>query len=284
MENFIKSASAKEKVIGHNKYQLQIKDLQLNMERLENELNIKNNEINLFKENLKNLQLQNQELNIKNSELKVKLEYEYESKSKQEDSYKVKNTINLQDSTYNLTPTLLEENNLLQKNISELQYNYDILSQKYSDLKQKYQSSLNTIDDKIFNINTLNTLIKSTDNKLKLHEELCTTKDKEINTLKQAILKLNNETLKLKTIIFEKDSHLKQLVRNNHLRPINNVGIERNISKIHNITVLQEKKSPINEQNVDEFLKDQHKIISIENKKPIKIYNNNLLQKQKKGI
>lgn len=301
MENFIKSASAKEKVIGHNKYQLQIKDLQLNMERLENELNIKNNEIDLFKENLTSLQLQNQELNIKNSELKLKLESEIESKS---NSYMVKNTpeMKIEEPSYNSTSTLLEENSQFQTIISELQYNYDILSQKYSDLKQKYQSSLNTIEDNIFNINTLNSLIKTTDNKLKLHEELCKTKDNEINTLKQAILKLNNDTSELKTIIFEKDSHLKQIVRNNHLRPINNVGIERNgISKIRNSTVIQEDENQLpikiyNEQTspivinklepkmYNESVRDPFKFVSIEHKQPVKIYNNNSLQKQRKGI
>lgn len=290
MENFIKSASSKEKVIGHNKYQLQIKDLQLNMERLENELNIKNNEINLIKENLSSLQLQNQELNIKNSELSnnvLKLEFESESTQVKIEQTTLHSSALVQQEDDN--STLLEENSQFQIIISELQYNYDILSQKYSDLKQKYQSSLNTIEDNIFNINNLNTLIKTTDNKLKLHEELCTTKDNEIKTLKQAILKLNNDTSELKTIIFEKDSHLKQIVRNNHLRPINNVGIERNISsvKINNTTVLQQDEKISSGNTITELnhpLRDPRKNVSVEHKQPIKIYNNNSLQKQKKGI
>jgi hypothetical protein len=283
MENFIKNASAKEKLIGHNKYQLQIKDLQLNIERLENELNIKNNEIDLFKENLTSLQLQNKELNINI----LKLESD-ESNKEVKNTMKIEQSILPQD---NSNSTLLEENisAKFQTIISELQYNYDILSQKYTDLKQKYQFSLNTIEDNIFNINTLNTLIKTTDNKLKLYEELCITKDNEINTLKQAILKLNNDISELKTIIFEKDSHLKQIVRNNHLRPINNVGI-KSFAKINNTTVLQEEL-PINEQSSSVNIKEEknlslreNKIVNIEHKQAVKIYNNNSLQKQKKGI
>lgn len=269
-DNFIENFITKEKVFSHNKYQLQIKDLELNIQRIQQELLSKNDEIDLFKNNLTSLQLKNQELNNLNLQLSNNYENHDIKLSEINDLNQilVENNFNSSSNINTTIEQLSNENNTFLITISQLQSDTNILSQKYDDLKQKYQSTLNIVEDKISYINLLNISNKNINNKINLYEELILTKDKEIDILKKSVLKTDNDNSELKTIIFEKDSHLRQLVQNNYSRPINNVGM---------------RKLEINE-NLDIDSKELKSIPTIEHKLSIRSINNLSLQKNKKGI
>ena len=213
--DFVKNASIKSKVIGHNKFQLQLIEANGTIDDLNVKLEEKNKELELFKNNLRAFHLQIQEKNTEIAQLKEKLN----STSNSLDVVtRQMNTITLssdQSQTKHQEDylLLLSERSNLQNNILQLNKNNSENTDKYNELKVKYQTILELLEDKSKDITELNTLQYNTLNELNLYKDLNSKKQLEIDMVKQELYSLNNENSVMKTRIFDLEDYSKDLTR-----------------------------------------------------------------------
>lgn len=211
--SFVSKASSKSRSYGHNKFQIQLQEANSKIEELQSIINDKTSELELFKNSMRTFHLQLQEKNIEISNLNNEL-----------NMYKT----NLETVTYDLDKLQLDKTNhencsqeeqiRLHNETMELKSTIDNLNrtnalnmEKYQDLKLKYQTTLDLLEKKNNEYNSLEDTNRNTVNELNLIKEINMTQEKEIETLKQEIYQYHNELSVLKTQLFEKDISLGEL-------------------------------------------------------------------------
>jgi chromosome segregation ATPase len=220
--DFLNKINSTEKIMGHNKFQQKI-------EELENELNIYkkyNNEqdmkINLFKKTISNLQTQLQE---KSNQINV---------TQTSDTYMYTNKINTL--TSDLAIKTQENNNLLQRIVileKDIEYNnidlekikgeyFDtidklkLLNQAYKTLELKYQEKVNDIQSN-------KTVINNLEKKLNLEITIKTNLELELNLLKGEVSEYRNN---INNVKLEKDNEISVLTEQ-----LNNISKSIEIKK-----------------------------------------------------
>lgn len=213
VNSFIANASSKSKIIGHNKYQIQLQEANKTIEELKQNLNDKDTELELLKKNMREFHIKFQEKNIETSKLKEQLDSsENNLKTLTIDISKFK-SLKEQDQLYiiNKCNTLQYENIDLSNAIINLNKMYNEYIDKYNELKLKYQITFELLEKKSNSYDILETTNQDLLNELNLLKELNLKKDEEINTIKQEFLSSQKETTLIKTELYEKDILLGEL-------------------------------------------------------------------------
>ena len=228
---FVKNASLTNKSFGHNKYQLKIQELEKQIEQFDEIIKIKDNDISLFKNNLKDLNYQIQEKNIKITNISVELKnkiieiseitLKYNDLMIDNDNYIIK---------YNMEHTCLVHDKLeLEQKIDDKNINIDEISLKYNELKFKYHDNLNLLEKRSSDIYKLNTLNTDYANQLGLYKDLNISKEKEIDIIKKELENTNNKAFTLKTLLNDKDIYLKHITKQYaYEKPTNNTVTSQN--------------------------------------------------------
>ena len=229
-EEFLKNASSKNKNVGNNKYQDEIKNLNNKINEMVKSIKSKDEELDLFKRNFTDMQIHIQEKNIKTTEYINKLTTaEYDIKD-------LNNKIlNLNNMNLMQISNLEKDKQNIQNEKEEYINNWNIvlnekndLQSRYDDIKLKYKETLSHLDSKINDFEDLNT--KHTVNLRECNQlkELNNTKTKELNSIKQELSLTNNQINYLKIVFIEKEKLLKD--KENQLKDINS-RIENNMFK-----------------------------------------------------
>ena len=241
MSEFISKSKAKK--LGNNKFQSEIVDLNIKIDVLNESIENKNNELQLFKDNFVSLQNEIQNKNAKISELSdesLKMCNEHDNLHKQ------LHAINNMNST--LLTTLESEKQLLLNHkiedesiINQISNDKNDLLKNFNDIKLKYQETLSKLQSKTTEYHDLenhnNTLLSD----LNLVKELNTTKDVEINSVRNELLKLGDVILTLQQDIFDKNEYITNLNKQSipqfltfNTRPIENPTEEVDVQKVQN--------------------------------------------------
>jgi hypothetical protein len=206
--SFVRDHSIKPKVIGHNKFQIQLEELNDKFKNTEENLinSQKSNEtlqaeIVLLKNENYKLQDTNSSLNneliIVNTELKT-LKQKYIDL---EESMKI--SVNDKD---NVNKTIFLENLSLTNNLSSLLSENETINTKYSDIKLQYQTLLsNFIIKSDENINLTNTL-NDTTTMCSLYKDTNLQLQTELDSINLEMDKLKKEILLQNTKLQEKDN------------------------------------------------------------------------------
>lgn len=200
--SFVREQSIKPKIIGHNKIQIKLEELNdkfkiseenlINSEKLNETLQA---EIVFLKSQNDTLQDTHSVLNNKLFTANTELNTLKQKYTELEESTKI--SINDKE---NVNKTIFQENLTLSNTISDILLEKDSINTKYSDIKLQYQTLLSNFFIKSDeNINLTNTLNDTTtmcslykDNNLQLQTELDSI-NLEINKLKQTILDQNTQ-------------------------------------------------------------------------------------------
>lgn len=211
--DFVQNASSKSRNIGHNKFQLQLQEANSQIESLNTTISGQSAELDLFKNNMKTLQLQLQsktsDIAVLNGQLsdltnrfnRVNTEFQMYKQNSQEFTYEIDND----------KVKLMCENTTFRENITSLQSSLDNTNIKYEELKNKYQLTLTLLDSKTNSYKDLMTEHDNIINELNLYKELNQKQQNTIDLLKNELEASNNETSILRTRIFEKDAYLGEL-------------------------------------------------------------------------
>lgn len=200
-------------MVGHNKFQLEIQDLNKQINELHVIINKKNEELELFKNNLKDLQVNTYESNYKHILELDKLQTQINMLNNIEIEY---NKCKVEYENKNIAINTLYTNSLASNNNLEILVNNLNTtaienSLKYSELKSKYYNNIQLLEhrssenDKLLLLN--NTLIQE----LNLYKDLNLTKEENIQTIKLELNNSINEITQLKNELFHKDTYLKEL-------------------------------------------------------------------------
>lgn len=211
--SFVSNASSRSKSFGHNKFQIQLQEANDRIESLEQLVKDKDNELQLFKDNMRTFHLQLQDKNLEITQLKSDL-------SKYKDNIETltfdlnKLSVDKTSDTSNLNEkcSLLHDENVhLLSTIDQLHKYKNETTDKYNDLKSKYQITLDLLEKKSQEFTSLTSKYEDTYNELNLLKELNLKQEKEIDIVKQELFQSKNETSVLKTQLFEKDISLGEL-------------------------------------------------------------------------
>lgn len=233
---FFKNASLTNKSFGHNKYQLNIQELERQMEELNKVIKIKDDEVTLFKNNLKDLNYQIQEKDAKiiniSDELTCKIIEVDNITSKYNDSVNDNNSYVIQ---CNIEQTCLVHDKIeLQQNINDKNINIDEISSKYNELKVKYHDNLNLLEKRSSDIYRLNTLNINYVDELNLYKDMNVSKEKEIEIIKKELDNVHDKAFVLKTLLNDKDIFLKHLTKQyTYEKPINTVNTDNTINTVN---------------------------------------------------
>lgn len=231
--------------LGHNKYQLQVIELNETIIDLRQKLAINSDENLLFKNNISNLQIELSNKNTIIDNLNINLNLLIENKDAKIDKlnqsvessqiihrqsigrliYTIDNLDKLQDE-FIIIQNLNKENDL-----------------KYNEVKLKYQNTLIKLEDTINLNNTISECNIIVSKELNLYKELNLTKTNENDTLKLHILDYINQINIINRTLFEKDNYLKSLQK----KYVN----EKPIIAIQNQENNQIKDNKDNNDNID---------------------------------
>lgn len=211
--SFVSNASNRPKTYGHNKYQIQLQEANSKIEELNKIIEEKNEELELFKNNLRSFHLQLQEKTATIEKLSEELNTSQTSlETVTFDFNKLKTEKeNTDTSSAENQEKLYNENMELKSTIQGLHKTNNDTVDKYNDLKVKYQTTLDLLEKKGNEYITLEDTNRNLVNELNLKSELNTSQMQEIDTLKQEIIQTRNELSVLKTQLFEKDIALGEL-------------------------------------------------------------------------
>lgn len=212
---FIKTAG-KTKRGGHNRFQVEIVQLNTTIDDLKDSIKIKDDELELFKKNFVSLQLQNTNNNNNTAKLTDCLD-----KLTNENATLLKKIENINNMNVYLISNLEKEKQVLlnekDDNLKQISCNMSenkSLLFRYNDIKVKYQNSLIALQQKtdtLSNVESVNTITKT---ELNLLKELNLTHTKEMDNIKKELIIAYSDISSLKIDLFEKDNELKNLNRN----------------------------------------------------------------------
>lgn len=271
--SFVSNASSKSRSYGHNKFQLQLQEANSKIEELQNIINDKTSELELFKNSMRTFHLQLQEKNIEISNLNNEV-----------NMYKT----NLETITYDLNKLQLdklnhencnqEEQTKLHNETMELKSTIDNLNrinsqnmEKYQDLKLKYQTTLNLLEKKNNEYNSLEDTNRNTINEFNLIKEIKLTQEKEIETLKQEIFQYHNELSVLKTQLFEKDISLGELHKKLTLEKHRITGKRNDLDSLQSIQESQESQELQELSNDNTIIESDTVIVNSNLSRPVKV-------------
>lgn len=262
--HFAQTASMKQKVYGHNKFQLQIQEANSTIERLNTDINEKNAEMNLFKNNIQQLNLQLQQKNIEIHLLNEKLQGTNDKYDMLYDDFNTfKQSRNDSDNIMEIEyANIINEKIILQDTVSQLTSSSHDLTSKYGDLKQKYQTTLDLMEQKDSTHKALLDIHESTTDELNLTKEINTRQISELDTLKQELQASRTENNSLKTKLSEKDACLKDLHKKFELEQQffknKKLNIQNDIQEVSvdNIT-------PISDESIDNLTNNINRPIKV---------------------
>lgn len=211
--SFVSNASNRPKSYGHNKYQLQLQEANDKIEQLNNIIKEKNDELELFKNNLRSFHMQLQdknttidtltnELNINKTSLET-VTFDFNKLKLEKD--------NCDTSSAESHMKLYDENMELKSTIQSLHKTNNETVTKYNDLKVKYQTTLDLLEKKGSEYNSLEETNRNLSNELNLKSDLNMTQLSEIEILKEEVIQTRNELTLLKTQLYEKDIMIGEL-------------------------------------------------------------------------
>ena len=184
----------------HNKFQLQIEDQNKLITNLKNQNSDKDGELELFKNNIRTIQLQLQEKTQIINNLSESLLKERNTIVKlQNDILENKNKFNLEKENFeNVNTILCNNNNQLIKDKEEMSANLENITNKYDNLNEVYKNTLNNFNEKTNNYHKLELSLKQSNDQANLHKENMILMQNEINTLKETLLVNIKEVERLK--------------------------------------------------------------------------------------
>lgn len=259
--DFVQNASSKSRNIGHNKFQLQLQEANSTIVSLNEKISEQNAELELFKNNMKTLQIQLQgkttDIAILNGQLadltnrfnKVNTEFEMYKQNSQDFTYEIDND----------KSKLLFENAELSANMESLKTTLENTNVKYEELKNKYQLTLTLLDSKTNAYKDLSTNYDNTVNEMNLYKELNQKQLSSIDLLKEELEACRNENSILRTRIFEKDAYLGELnkkyaLQQQSLRGKKNTSVFKNTEEEVLDEIIEEHSTQEEEQindNID---------------------------------
>lgn len=215
-ENDNTENNTNKKIIGHNRYQLEIQDLKTQIELLNNSCKIKDEELALFKDNLTSMQI---DLQNKKSDIdKSVIENNNLLNENQLLDKKITNILNMNrfliKNLEKEKDTLLQEKSEYLKHLQDITKTKNTLQFKYDDLKVKYQQTSQLLEVKT------NDYIQLQDNHTKLIKESNLLKElnnihqNEINNVKNELCKSKDNNSILKRTILDKDNYITEMTRN----------------------------------------------------------------------
>jgi chromosome segregation ATPase len=242
MSEFISKSKAKK--LGNNKFQSEIVDLNSKINVLNESIENKNNELQLFKDNFVSLQNEIQSKNAKISELS---DESLKIFNENDNVHKQLHAINNMNST--LLTTLETEKQILLNHkiedesiINQISNDKNDLLKNFNDIKLKYQDTLSKLQSKTTEYHDLENLNNTLLSELNLVKELNTTKEVEINSVRNELIKLGDVILTLQQDIFDKNEYITNLNKQSipqfltfNARPIENPTEEINVQKAQNI-------------------------------------------------
>lgn len=261
--NFAKNASSTTKSIGHNKYQIEIQELKDTITELTSKIKNKNDDLELFKNNLKDLHIQIQEKNMNlldtSNQLTITTQNLYDITNKYNEIV-ILNDKNTNE--YKIQyDCLINEKLQLHKNISCNDENIHNLLSKYNELKIKYQDNIILLEKNSLETSNISLLYKNTINELNLYKDLNLTKQNEIDTVKSQLITLNNELGELRLLIHKKDEYLKNFTKK--------YAYEKPTQQINEQQSNEQNEQQINEQN-EQQINEQNEQQQSNSKKSIK--------------
>lgn len=211
--SFVSNASSRSKSFGHNKFQVQLQEANSKIESLEQTIKDKDDELQLFKDNMRTFHIQLQDKNIELNQLKADvIKYQNNIDTLTYDLNKLSSDKTSDTTNLNERCTILHDENIhLFNTINQLHKHQGEINDKYNDLKMKYQTTLDLLEKKSQEFIVLSSKYDNICNELNLLKELNSKQEKDIDTVKQELFQSKNETSVLKTQLFEKDISLGEL-------------------------------------------------------------------------
>lgn len=275
--SFVREHSIKPKFIGHNKYQIQLEELNEKFKISEDNLLNSENLNQTLQESIIFLKSQNNTLQESN----LSLNNDLITVNKELNTLKKKYT-DLEESTKiciidmeNVNKTIFQENLSLTNTISNILLEKDSFNTKYNDIKSQYQTLLsNFIIKSEQNINLTNTL-NDTTTTCSLYKDTNLQLQTELDSINLQIDKLQKEILDKNTQLQEKDNII-GLLHFKYSKEFNYVDI----SNEPKLQINQEINSQEfnSQENISQEINSQE-INSTENLEPIKS-----IEKSFKGI
>jgi len=196
-----------------NKYQHQIHELTLKLEELDVQMNIKECENKLFKDNINTIQVQLQEKSNTINELNTII-----TTLNTEKDNKEKETTNLlSDANTKLAnlqtmyDNLLNEHNNAITTQNQSVTDSSVMQTKYDELESKYNNMLKLYNDKVQDNNNMMAKFNKSQSELKLKQSSIQEIEDTVSIIKHELETTMNNNIILAKEIVEKDNYLKQL-------------------------------------------------------------------------
>jgi chromosome segregation ATPase len=228
-QEFVDQANCKEKTFGHNKFQLEIKNYQIQISNLDKELNNKNiqfenlnNELSKQKENQIQFEKKFNEVKQTYENRISNLSVQYENIKKQLEQ-KVKENEDLKLSyklEYPAMTDLYKEIETLKNDLHEISINRDFLKEKLDNLSEMYESQNKKLE-------TSNDLCDQLNNELNLQKSICQSLEKELSILKDENINNKNKIEDLQVLLVEKNEEL----------------VNKNINNLQKISITTEEST-----------------------------------------
>ena len=211
--SFIRDASAKNKTVGHNKYQIQIQELNTNIEQLTKQISELESENTELKNTIANLQENNlkysNEINYLNTKINVSkdvidtLQYQLQE---YQDSHKtqIADLINEND-------TVKSNHSDLLNRVAKINDNKDTLGIKYTEIKQQYKTLLDNFTIKTNENLKLTDLVNENQKTNLMYKENNLKLQTKVDFIKDSLDKILTVNLQLQNDLQSKDNVIGQL-------------------------------------------------------------------------
>jgi chromosome segregation ATPase len=197
-----------------NKYQHQIHELTLKLEELSVQMNIKECENKLFKDNINTTQVQLQEKSNTINELNTII-----TTLKEEKETKEKELANeLSTANNKLANLQIRYNNLVNEHNSVIHMqsltvsDSSVIQTKCDELETKYNNVLKLYNDKVQESNNITAKFNKSQTELKLKQTSLQQIEDSVSVIKQELETTMNNNVILAKEIVEKDNYLRQLI------------------------------------------------------------------------
>lgn len=209
----LKKDNLRTKKFGHNKYQEEIMTLKNKLSEVQEQLQQKNDEVDMFKTNVTTIQLESQEKGIIIVKLNAELNNIKSTLKELKDNRQseiVDTMKNKSDGEENLAKVLLENKDLAE-HLSTLSLESEEVKVKYSELKQTYHSTLAKLVLKTEECHLLQQKLEKSREECGLYISTNESLQKDVDVLKQEMESDKNFISTLKGEIFEKNTVLRDL-------------------------------------------------------------------------
>ena len=209
-EQFLQNASSKTKQIGNNKYQEQINTLNTKILELLSNIETKNQELDLFKRNFSDMQLQFQEKNIQILESSNQIsKLEVENQAFNNNIFNLNNTIlSLSNNIENNIQKNQNEKDQYINSLNQVTHNKNDLQTRFDDIKIKYKQTLSQLDIKIYELENLSKDHTINIREFNLEKQLSKSTNKELDSIKEELSVAHNQTKLLQITLEEKEKSL----------------------------------------------------------------------------